>query len=59
MIEISSFERIEYEKMMETLGLKEMENPNYGEIKYPDRDYLMAWGFGYVKKNGMNGIETA
>lgn len=59
MIEISSFERVEYEKMMATLGLKETESPNGGKIKCPDRDYLMAWDFGYVKKNGGSGIETA
>lgn len=58
MIEISSFERAEYEKMMATLGVGQTDEQNNGEIKCPDRDYLMAWDFGYVKKNGRSSAEA-
>lgn len=58
MIDISSFERTEYEKMMATLGIEQTDGQNSGEIKSPDRDYLMAWDFGYVKKNGRSSAEA-
>lgn len=45
-MDISSFELVEYEKLARTLDLgKEKDD----EIQVPNRDYLMAWSFGYVK----------
>lgn len=58
MKEISSFERAEYEKMMRTLGIGQAENQNNNEIKRPDRDYLVAWNFGYVESKGRSSAET-
>ena len=58
MKEVSLFEREEYEKMMKTLGINQKDGEICGEIKYPDKDYLISWDLGYVGQSGRNSAET-
>lgn len=58
MKDISPFECEEYEKMVEILGIRQSEHQYSSEIKAPDRNYLMAWDFGYTKATGRTSAET-
>lgn len=54
----SLFETNEFEKLTKALDLACPKKINSTGVHFPDRDYLMAWNFGYVPGEGENSTKT-